>query len=533
MSRCGSSPTSSSSRSMRTCRPLRRHRRAGPRRADVVRARLRQPRRRVPPDGSARPLRHPRHGRAQQRIFAPSIRDHRGGQQAQWEWMGHNESNTRRLNEAAAGRGAAHHPEHASRPSSGRPAGARSGWLGSGLQETWDTLDLLAAEGCDYVVRLVQRRSALFMTLDGGRSWSPALQPADQRQAGVRAVAPHGGRVPGDDLPASSTCSIARARNPAASWRSRCIPTSPACRTASARSMRRCATSASTSRSGRRPARRSQRHYLAQAGKQRTEEPSAREAHSACEFARCERSLIACAAVAAAPARARRRRSRSGSVGSGLGQPLADLDRPQEGLFRRRGHQARSSSTCSRAPLCAAARGGLARHQLSAGLVDPIHAIDKGAPIAIVRIEMQSPPYALLAKPSIKSIEELKGKTISVDGPRTSRDLCRAHAGAERRQARRVRSGLRRRDLGAPSALQAGAIDAAILLPPFNFYAEAAGFNNLGLTVDYVLDLPFSGAVVNVAWASQQGHVGESAAGAQQKRRLVRGREKSHRSRRR
>src|SRR5438445_870357 len=34
---------------------------------------------------------------------------------------------------------------------------------------------------------------------------------------------------------------------------------------------------------------------------------------------------------------------------------------------------------------------------LSTGIVDPIYAIDKGAPIAIVRLEIQSPPYAMIA----------------------------------------------------------------------------------------------------------------------------------------
>jgi ABC-type nitrate/sulfonate/bicarbonate transport system substrate-binding protein len=53
------------------------------------------------------------------------------------------------------------------------------------------------------------------------------------------------------------------------------------------------------------------------------------------------------------------------------------------------------------------------------------------------------------------------------------------------------------------SALLAGAVDAAILLPPFNFQTEAAGFNTLGLTTDYVNDLPFSGIVVNVRWANE------------------------------
>src|SRR5262249_56262671 len=49
---------------------------------------------------------------------------------------------------------------------------------------------------------------------------------------------------------------------------------------------------------------------------------------------------------------------------------------------------------------------------------DRIRGIDKGAPIAIVRIEMQAPPYALLAKPDIKRWTDLKGKTISIGGPK-------------------------------------------------------------------------------------------------------------------
>ena len=42
------------------------------------------------------------------------------------------------------------------------------------------------------------------------------------------------------------------------------------------------------------------------------------------------------------------------------------------------------------------------------------------------------------------------------------------------------------------SALQAGAVDAAILTPPFNFHAQTAGFTLLGHAVDYV-DMPFAG----------------------------------------
>jgi ABC-type nitrate/sulfonate/bicarbonate transport system substrate-binding protein len=140
---------------------------------------------------------------------------------------------------------------------------------------------------------------------------------------------------------------------------------------------------------------------------------------------------------------------------------------------------------------------------LSTGIVDPIYAIDKGAAIAVLRLEMVSPPYALLAKPAIASIKELKGKTVMVDGPK---GITRLYV--ERMLAK---NGIRPGELqtlfaGATaarfSALQAGAIDATILLPPFNFFAESAGFRTLGLSVDYTPELPFTGAVVNRNWAT-------------------------------
>jgi NitT/TauT family transport system substrate-binding protein len=140
---------------------------------------------------------------------------------------------------------------------------------------------------------------------------------------------------------------------------------------------------------------------------------------------------------------------------------------------------------------------------LSTGLADPMRAIDKGSSIAIVRIEMQAPPYTLLAKPAIKRWQDLKGKIISIGGPK---DITRIYL-----ERMAIPNGLKASDYdtvfaGATSArfsaLQSGAVDAAILLPPFNFYAESAGFTNLGNTIDYARELPFAGAVVGRAWAA-------------------------------
>src|SRR5215468_8166991 len=69
--------------------------------------------------------------------------------------------------------------------------------------------------------------------------------------------------------------------------------------------------------------------------------------------------------------------------------------------------------------------GGSLDLALSTGLADPIRAIDKGSPIAIVRVEIQAPPYALLAKPAIKRMAELKGKTVIVGG---AKDITRIFA---------------------------------------------------------------------------------------------------------
>ena len=54
----------------------------------------------------------------------------------------------------------------------------------------------------------------------------------------------------------------------------------------------------------------------------------------------------------------------------------------------------------------------------TAGMVDPIRAVNKGAPVALICIVIPAPPYALLAKPNIGKIEDLKGKTIIIGGPK-------------------------------------------------------------------------------------------------------------------
>ena len=155
---------------------------------------------------------------------------------------------------------------------------------------------------------------------------------------------------------------------------------------------------------------------------------------------------------------------------------------------------------------------------MSTGIVDPIRAIDQGAALALVRFEVQVPPYALLAKPAIKSLKDLKGKEISVGGPK---DITRLYV--DRMLAPQ---GLKSGDFdyvyaGATTAraqaLLGGAVDAAILLPPSNFQIQSQGYNDLGLAMQYAPELAFSGTVVNKDWAARSADVLKRVLAAQSK----------------
>jgi NitT/TauT family transport system substrate-binding protein len=192
-----------------------------------------------------------------------------------------------------------------------------------------------------------------------------------------------------------------------------------------------------------------------------------------------------------------------GSVGQASANLWPELIALDKGFFAAEGLQVDIVYVQSSAALVQQLAGGSLGIATQTGLADPLRAVGMGAPIAVVRIDVQAPPYALVAKANITSMKELKGKVISLGGPK---DITRIYV--ERMLAP---NGVNPGDFdmvfaGATtaraSALLAGAVDAAILLPPFNFQAVAKGFNSLGLTVDYVKDLPFSGTAVNTAWAN-------------------------------
>ncbi len=138
------------------------------------------------------------------------------------------------------------------------------------------------------------------------------------------------------------------------------------------------------------------------------------------------------------------------------------------------------------------------------GVVEPIHAVARGAPLAILRITGAVPPYELLAKPTIKTIGDLKGHTVVIGG---LVDINRVYLERVLKAA-----GLKDSDIditvvgntaGRFAALKSGAADATMLAPPVNFFAEAAGFNNIGMMMEYAKDLPFGSTDVSLAFANK------------------------------
>jgi NitT/TauT family transport system substrate-binding protein len=171
------------------------------------------------------------------------------------------------------------------------------------------------------------------------------------------------------------------------------------------------------------------------------------------------------------------------------------------GLFKSRGLELDLIITPSNTTMQQQLAGGSLDIGISAGSPDPIRAADKGAPIVIVRVDCIASPYAIVSKANIASPAGLKGKTISLDGPK----------GITRAYFDRIMAptGLKEGDFdliyqGATparfAALQSGSADAAMLTSPFNFHAESQGFKTLVLVDDVVKDFPFSVSGANKAW---------------------------------
>lgn len=148
--------------------------------------------------------------------------------------------------------------------------------------------------------------------------------------------------------------------------------------------------------------------------------------------------------------------------------------------------------------------GGSIDLVVSTGINEPVHAAAKGAPVGMLRIVGRVSPYAIEGQPSIHSLKELKGKTIAIGGitdiTRLYFDRMLDPNGVHWGDYDAIVVGS---TTGRMGALRSGAVAATMLLPPYSFQVEAAGYNNLGLAVDYAPDLPFTATVLSQSWAQK------------------------------
>jgi NitT/TauT family transport system substrate-binding protein len=145
--------------------------------------------------------------------------------------------------------------------------------------------------------------------------------------------------------------------------------------------------------------------------------------------------------------------------------------------------------------------------QLGAGNpLDAARAIDRGAPITILRLESTNAPYEIYAKSTISKVTDLPGKTLMVGGikdiTRYYFDTLLKRRGVDPKSVDYVFAGATAQRF---AALASGSIDATILTPPFTFNAAAGNYRKMGASPDFANGVPFSAVVINRRWLADHG----------------------------
>ena len=138
------------------------------------------------------------------------------------------------------------------------------------------------------------------------------------------------------------------------------------------------------------------------------------------------------------------------------------------------------------------------------GFPDFIRATNQGAPVTIVINAVDQPPYAVYAKPAIKKIADLKGKTVSIGGIKdVTLIYMEAFIGSAGLKSSDIDWVYAKATQDRLAALLSGGADAAILYPPATFRAAAAGYTDLGDIETYLKDFPFTVWAANTDWAAK------------------------------
>lgn len=174
----------------------------------------------------------------------------------------------------------------------------------------------------------------------------------------------------------------------------------------------------------------------------------------------------------------------------------------QEGFFDKRNIDVEMIQLSPQANLIAAGSAGDV--DFVANNFDSIVlAADTGAPLKFVVAQSYS-AYAVVGKPPLQGLSDLRGKKIAVTDPNAGSTLILLAMLEEE-------AGLGRDDVSLVpiaggtgdrySAMAGGAVDATIVAPPFDAQAEADGSRVLGRDKDTIGKIPLAGMAVNTSYA--------------------------------
>jgi ABC-type nitrate/sulfonate/bicarbonate transport system substrate-binding protein len=152
------------------------------------------------------------------------------------------------------------------------------------------------------------------------------------------------------------------------------------------------------------------------------------------------------------------------------------------------------------------AAGGASRATIASGEIDyaigiasMVRAALTGLPVKVVACHVPVPVNVLVAQRNIKSVADLKGKTIGILNPGSPPDFMTRmivrHFGLDPEKEIKLLS------VGPPearfAALNQGIVHATLLSPPFDFEAKKLGFNVIAITRE-IISFPETGLVTGV-----------------------------------
>jgi len=131
-----------------------------------------------------------------------------------------------------------------------------------------------------------------------------------------------------------------------------------------------------------------------------------------------------------------------------------------------------------------------------------VRAVEQGSDLFILMANAPQPDLNLVVAPGIRTFDDLRGRTVAVDGARSGYALLQTRLLAQRGLAQGDYPVIEAGGVKARfDALQAGTAVAAWLNPPYDEWLFATGFGTLGSVAGFFPGYPGSIAAARRSWA--------------------------------